>query len=609
MNKYFSILFFVLSLLFITPVVKAEEIQTSCQDRFITMVNPVRGRNMWGDKSLIPIKNQYDEISKYNFPVTWLLQYDALIDTELSGYIKGFSSNQEVGVFLEVTPDFAQKARIIYPHAVPWADPSAIFLSGYSQSERRKLIDTLFLGFKDVYGYFPKSVGAWWIDSYSLSYMKKEYGISAAMIVADQKTTDHYGVWGQWWGVPYFPSKANILTPAKNDQIKEDVAIIQWAQRHPDLAYGEGPIFSNYSFQANDYIRQGKNTNFFKDLTNIYLNCNNLVGQMTIGLETGMESSEFDSEYQKQLSYLSNLKNIKFLSMSNFANEYKDIYTGITEVSLQGPKTKWILNKDERYNQKLGDNIKYNQDISFSDYFISDNSSFLDRRLENRNLDNRAKTYWPFFILVWTLISLLLITKKKFKTWFYGMLFSVSSFGLILKSGFSFGWFVYYGPVIKSLGLTQILLVIFSFWLFSFVKLKKFRLLIILSFGLDYLLSILRYSHFSDSYYLGFMWDALRFVGLKITKPFLLELINNDFPSVTASSLLRFNFDKIWNNVAVSLIIYPLIHILAAFILLKLSKYINIKFQKIFLIILIVFFILHLGTIVNSDPRMVILNK
>ena len=587
----------------------AAENTINCSNRFVTLVNPVRGRIMWGDRSLAPIKTQYESINKYKFPATWLLQYDSLIDGELRDYTKTFDSNQEIGVFLEVTPELTLKSRVVYPHAVDWANPAAIFLSGYSQSDRRKLIDKLFLDFKDFYGYFPKSVGAWWIDSYSLNYMKEKYGINAAMIVADQKTTDRYGVWGQWWGFPYFPSKANILIPAKGEETRADVAIIQWAQRHPDLAYGEGPVFSNYSFQANDYIRQGKSTIFFKDLINTYLNCENPVAQVTIGLETGMESIGFNDEYQRQLSFLWSLKNIKFLSMSKFAVEYEHLYPQINEFVLQGPKTKWILNKNERRNEKLGDLVKYSQQVSFSDYFIKDSSSFLDRRLTNEELSTNNESHYPFYVFFWLFISIFLLWKKKFEVWLYGTFFLMASFGLILKSGLRYGWFVFYGPVVSNLLIIQTAIVVATFILFYFLKSKHLRLLVILSFGLDYILSILRYSYFSGSHYLGVSVDALRFVGFKITPPFSVAFVNTDFISVIASSLLRFNFDKIWNHSVLSLIVYPLIHILIAYIVLFQIKHVNSRFQKIVLIILVILFTLYLGMIINSDPRVVILNR
>lgn len=608
MKKVIFLTIFILSI-FLPQKVNASESELNCSNKFITLVNPVRGRDMWGDKTLKPIKDQYENISKYNFPATWLVQYNVLSDIELSEYIKTFDSKHEVGVWLEVNSALAKNARVIYPHGVPWSDPSAIFFSGYSRSDRIKLINKLFKDFNNSFGYFPKSVGAWWIDSYSLSYMKNKYGIESAMIVADQKTTDHYGVWGQWWGLPYFPSKTNILTPARDEDEKIDIAIIQWAQRHPDIAYGEGPIYSNYSFQANDYVRQGKNTDFFKDLTNIYLSCNNLVSQITVGLETGMESIEFNGEYKNQLSFLNSLSNIQFLTMRDFGNEYRKIYPKIEELTLGGKKSKWILSKNERQNKELGDKISYNQNISFADYFVKDKSSFLDRRLTNGQLSESKQKYYPAHFIIWGLISIFLASKRKFNLWILTTLFMISCFGLILMSGLNYGWMVYYGPVIKSLMLIQVVLVMMSFKLFSLIKTKLFGYLIVLSFGIDYLLSTLRYSYFSNSHYLGVMLDNLRFAGLKFISPFSIDFVITDFSSVIASSLLRFNFDKIWNNLTFSLVIYPLVHILIGYVLYRLLKNANLKIRQVVLVVLSILSMFYVYNIIGSDPRIVSFNK
>ena len=218
----FVLVLFISQIYFIAPQ-SVFAVSTNCNNRFVTLVNPVRGRDLWKDKSLNPIQDQYTTISVYKFPATWLLQYDVLKDAKVLEEIKKFDDSSELGVLLEVSQSSAEAARVIYPHAVPWFNPNAVFLSGYSQSDRRMLIDKLFTDFRESFGYYPKSVGAWWIDSYSLNYLKEKYGIKAAMIVADQKTTDSYGIWGQWWGVPYYPSKVNILTPATSLENKLNV--------------------------------------------------------------------------------------------------------------------------------------------------------------------------------------------------------------------------------------------------------------------------------------------------------------------------------------------------------------------------------------------------
>ena len=355
------------------------EKQAGSFQKLVTIVNPVRSRELWKDKSLEPIKNQYKIISELDLKATWLIQNDVLDDEELVEEIKKFDNKQELGIFLEVSEKLAKKARVYYPINRPWYSPEAVFLSGYEISERKLLIDTMMKNFKNELGYYPKSVGAWWIDSWSLLYLEKKYGIKTAMIVTDQKTTDNYGVWGQWWGVPYYPDKVNILAPGDLE-----VLVLQWALRDPVKAYeGEGPRFSNFSMQANDYISQGLDILYFEKLANIYFDERNKIGQITVGLETGIESVGFLDEYKRQLEWIKN-EGVVDVSMSEMEEKYKMAYGGKNpdEVRIDD----WLMTPDFRENKKLGEKTEYIKGMAFGDYFEKDSKTFLNRIYKSENL-------------------------------------------------------------------------------------------------------------------------------------------------------------------------------------------------------------------------------
>ena len=86
---------------------KLTKASPSCAEKYLTLVNPIRGRERWFDKSLTPLTDQYQEIKKYDYPATWLIQYDALQDKDIVSEINKFDNGQEIGVFLEVFPQFA----------------------------------------------------------------------------------------------------------------------------------------------------------------------------------------------------------------------------------------------------------------------------------------------------------------------------------------------------------------------------------------------------------------------------------------------------------------------------------------------------------------------
>lgn len=603
-KAFFLVVLVMIGLIFFKASVFAKE-TTDCSNRYATLINPVRGRDLWIDKTISPLQRQYSLIKQYNFPATWLLQYDTLLDQELLDAVKKFDENQEKGVFLEISQRYADDARVIYPYLTPWYSPKAVFLSAYTQSERLRLIDRLFQEFKIKFGYYPQSVGAWWIDSYSLNYMKEKYNIKAAMIVADQKTTDNYGVWGQWWGVPYYPSKANILTPVSNLKNKQDVVIIQWAQRDPVLAYGEGSAVSNYSLQANDYIRQKKDTTYFTDLVNIYLDCKNPIGQITIGLETGSDSVIYLEEYKNQLEVLNKMSNLRSVTMEQFYEKFSKEYPEYPKKSIISKEDfLWVMTPQKRINKKLNDVITYNSDVSFDDYFVAKKDDFLNRVLSIKT--EQTNSNLPFGLITLFISGLYAYFKKKVKLWLISTLFILASFGLILRSDSQFGWWVYYGSFLHPLYLYQLAIPIVSFLIFLF--LSKFRNLNLwlmpLTFGFDPLVQSFRASLISEKYYFGFNLDALRFLGISLTKKLQLGFVNIDFPGYLAAGLLKVDYNKIWQNLGLALLLFPLVHIILG-VVLNISLKRSSNFKYLIFLFLTFFLLLHLWKIFSADPTFV----
>lgn len=602
------LIFFVILLLFPTATF-AQNI--SCDNRYLTIINPIRGRELWFDKSVKPLEDQSRIIKEGGLVATWLLQYDTLSDVELTNVLSKLKNPDEIGVFLEVSRGLAEDADVVYPYDAPWFSPKVIFFSAYSQSERVRMADQLFLKFKDRYGHIPTSVGAWWVDSYTLNYLKQKYGVKAVLIVADQKTTDNYGVWGGWWGVPYVPSKANILTPASTKENKQDLVVVQWAQRDPLLAYGEGYKFSNQSLQANDYISLGKTTDHFKKLSSIYLDCKNKVGQITVGLETGQESFHNLPEFKNQIDHLSSIKNLKPVTLSLFSDEFKKIYPTFPEKSLIGESNEWLMTLDKRENEILNDLVYYQADRSFSDYYIADKSLFLNRILPLIGTNPNKKEIPILYVFILSAIISWILLRKSQIIWLTSLFFTVASFGLIIRSFSAFGWNVYYGPVAPYPFLVVVpLLGLF----FLNVTLKMFKyshdkpLLLLgmpLIFGLDYILKVLRLSYISDKYYFGISIGQLDFKGLLISKTGQLQLVSSKMPSFLAAGLLRFDFNKIWDNFIFWAILYPLVHLLLGFLLVLILNKLPRRYRIILLVAFSLLFLLWLYSIFTADPRQV----
>lgn len=352
MSKILFLIFFLYSFFFSSPVLAQGQ-------SFVSIINPIRGNDFWEERNQKPkdaVYGQADILQQYNATATWLIRYDVLNDQEIINILNSLPGHEK-GIFLEVTPSWAKEANTKYHISENWHEAGSAFLSGYEREERKKLIDQAFTKFKQVFDYYPTSVGAWWIDAYSLEYMYTKYAINSALIVADQYSTDNYQIWGQYFGTPYYPSKKHALHPAQTKEDKLPVVMMQWAVRDPVNGYGKGVEESTYSLQANDYIDYHKqNIKYFSSLIDIYTKQPfNKVSQVVVGLENSYSWEKYGSEYKKQIETLVEKEKIgqfRVVTMSDFAKWYKNAFPDFSPTQLivaEDPlggdkKTVWFMN-------------------------------------------------------------------------------------------------------------------------------------------------------------------------------------------------------------------------------------------------------------------------
>ncbi len=302
----------------------------SSRSSFFTIVNPVRV-SFYTKDSAGSINAQYFQVSSRNLPATWLLSYDVLENKASVEEIKKFDDKQELGLLFEINSNFANSSGVIYNQSDSWHRSNSIFLNGYNQEDRKKLIDTLFENFKNKFGYYPKSVGGWWIDAYSLDYMTNKYDVIANLNVADQAGTDGYHVWGTYWSTPYYPNKINALYPAKNAENKLDVVTLRWASRDPLNGYISPDDRETTRFSTQDYLTINLGHDYFENLLRLYVNQD--FGQITLGLEGDFNPEVYQENYSLYLSIaqqLSQAEGVRFTTMKEFASEYRKKYPDIS---------------------------------------------------------------------------------------------------------------------------------------------------------------------------------------------------------------------------------------------------------------------------------------
>jgi hypothetical protein len=185
-------------------------------------------------------RRQIQLIEQANLPATWALQYDALINPQYQKLLKEqLGPNDEIAAWWEIPRPLAEKAGMKWRGRHEW-DPTANvgFSPGYTPEERRELVDVYMADFKAIFGYYPRTVGSWYIDEVTLAYMAAHYGIVASCNCKDQVGTDGYTLWGGYWNQAYYPSRLNAYMPAQTRAEQIDVPIFRMLGSDPIYQYG-----------------------------------------------------------------------------------------------------------------------------------------------------------------------------------------------------------------------------------------------------------------------------------------------------------------------------------------------------------------------------------
>ena len=182
---------------------------------------------------------------KYGFPNTVLLQYDALVDAEMLAVArKSDPAKTEFGFWFEMSRPFNEAAGLKWQPTEKhkgwdwdwFINPG--FLMAYDHDGRRRLIDAAFAKFRETFGHYPKSVGSWLLDAWSMDYMVEKYGVDGFCICREQDNTDAYGLRGGYSNGAYYPSKRNMLSAAVD--MKNAVRAPVFKMLTPDPIYNYG---------------------------------------------------------------------------------------------------------------------------------------------------------------------------------------------------------------------------------------------------------------------------------------------------------------------------------------------------------------------------------
>ncbi len=215
--------------------------------RIVNIINFVRQcepRIEWITEDVLyeTVVEQIKTMKKHQLKGTFLLQYDALIDARYQKLLKGLPAEMfEIGAWWEIPQPLVENSGYRWRGRFPWDWHADVgFATGYSPKEREKLTDSYMADFKRIFGYYPKSVGSWFIDAHTLQYMHDRYGIVASCNCKDQIGTDGYTLWGGYWNQGYYPSRKNAYMPAQNAENQIPVPIFRMLGSDPIHQYDSG---------------------------------------------------------------------------------------------------------------------------------------------------------------------------------------------------------------------------------------------------------------------------------------------------------------------------------------------------------------------------------
>ncbi len=205
---------------------------------FVRAVEPREKDNSYLPETML---KELELCRKYGFKSTVLLQYDALILPEYREMLSQFSYITEIGIWFEVVQPLVEDCGLKWRGKFPWDWHNDVgFLVGYEPEERKLLIDRFFEVFKGYYGEYPKAVGSWHIDAFSLRYISEKYGITVSCNCKDQYGTDGYTIWGGYYAGAYYPSVNNMICPANSPENQINVPVFRMLGSDPIYQYDLG---------------------------------------------------------------------------------------------------------------------------------------------------------------------------------------------------------------------------------------------------------------------------------------------------------------------------------------------------------------------------------
>lgn len=286
-------------------------------------------------KLLDTAKEQLRQCKRLGLPATFLLEYDALVNPDYTDFFKAEADDSiELGFWYEVVEPLTTDIGIPYEskHGYRWDwNIKPGFSISYTNDIKEKLIDQAMNKFREVFGYYPRTVASWVLDTYTVSYLTEKYDIDALAICRDQINTDAYTLVGGYFSGLYFPSKNNIFTPASCEENSMRAPVIKLLGADPIHNYDSSKYLADKTNLIGVYTLEpacegGSNPKIVDWFFRTYYDNENLgIGYTQIGQENSFALLDIVSSLEMQYKKLME-KGVKFEKMCDTGAAFKKNY-------------------------------------------------------------------------------------------------------------------------------------------------------------------------------------------------------------------------------------------------------------------------------------------
>jgi len=339
----------------------------------VNIINFIRGVEPRMPMDLFEaVREEIALVNHYRLPATWLLQYDALINDDFVLLLKeNLDDTHEFGAWFEVVQPLVERAGIVWRGRYPWDWHAHVgFSVGYTPAEREKLADIFMAEFHQQFGYYPKSVGSWFMDAHLLGYLSDHYDIVASCNCKDQWGTDGYTLWGGYYNQAYYPSRSNGFMPAQHASHQIPVPVFRMLGSDPiyqydaaDHGHGQSVITLEPVYTGEDggggvpsWVRWFFDVNFQPPQLSF--------GYTQVGQENSFGWDRMKEGLTDQIAYLAEQQQnsvVKVETLAESGKWYKETYPvtpvssilALTDWRASGKQSLWYYSRFYRMNALL----------------------------------------------------------------------------------------------------------------------------------------------------------------------------------------------------------------------------------------------------------------